>query len=53
MRIPFANVIAIMAGRRATVAYLRSLLGGTVRWEKTPHPVHASMLAAGGRQAAA
>ena len=53
LRIPFANVIAIMAGRRATVAYLRSLLGGTVRWEKTPHPIHASVLVAGGRQAPA
>jgi len=41
-RIPFANVIAIMAGRRATAAYVRSLLGGKVRWEKTPHPRHAS-----------
>ena len=45
-RIPFANVIAIMAGRRATAAYLRSLLGGAVRWEKTPHPVHATALIA-------
>ena len=45
-RIPFANVIAIMAGRRATMAYLRSLLGGAVRWEKTPHPIHASTLIA-------
>ena len=47
LRIPFANVIAIMAGRRATFAYVRSLLGGTVVWEKTPHPVHASALRAG------
>ena len=53
MRIPFANVIAIMAGRRATAAYVRSLLGGTVRWEKTPHPIHASVLVTGGRQVAA
>ena len=53
LRIPFANVIAIMAGRRATAAYLRSLLGGAVRWEKTPHLVHASVLVAGGRQAPA
>lgn len=45
-RIPFANVIAIMAGRRATAAYLRSLLGGAVRWEKTPHPVYATALLA-------
>ena len=45
-RMVFANVIAIMAGRRATAAYLRSLLGGAVRWEKTPHPVHATALIA-------
>ena len=43
-RIPFANVIAIMAGRRALTAYLRSLAGGRVRWEKTPHLRHASEL---------
>ncbi|MCA1661200.1 MAG: glycosyl transferase family protein [Novosphingobium sp.] len=43
-RIPFANVIAIMAGRRATASYVRSLLGGVVTWDKTPHPVHASAL---------
>ena len=44
-RIPFANVIAIMAGRRAFAAYLHSLAGGRVRWEKTPHLRHASELA--------
>ena len=43
-RIPFANIIAIMAGRRATWAYVRALLGGRVRWEKTPHPRHATAL---------
>jgi len=42
LRIPFANVIAILAGRRATFAYVRSLLGGAVVWEKTPHLTHAS-----------
>jgi adsorption protein B len=45
-RMIFANIIAIMAGRRATAAYLRSLLGGAVRWEKTPHPFHATALLA-------
>jgi len=44
-RIPFANVIAIMAGRRALTAYLRTLAGGRVRWEKTPHLRHASEVA--------
>ena len=52
LRIPFANVIAIMAGRRATVAYARSLLGSAVVWEKTPHPVHASTLGASARDLA-
>ena len=46
LRIPFANVIAIMAGRRALSAYLRTLAGGRVRWEKTPHLRHASELVA-------
>jgi adsorption protein B len=44
LRIPVANLIAIVAGRRAFSAYLRSLSGGTVLWEKTVHrghPVHA------------
>ena len=49
-RIPFANVIAIMAGRRATAAYLRSLLGGAVRWEKTPHLVHATAMLSRARE---
>ncbi|HUQ13111.1 MAG TPA: glycosyl transferase family protein [Novosphingobium sp.] len=44
LRIPIANVIAIMAGRRAILAYVRSLLGGRVRWEKTEHRQHATAL---------
>ncbi|HVR90825.1 MAG TPA: glycosyl transferase family protein [Novosphingobium sp.] len=36
-RIPLANLIAIMAGRRALVAYFRSLWSDTVVWEKTRH----------------
>ena len=43
-RMPFANVIAIMAGRRATAAYLRTLLGNAPVWEKTPHTIHASVM---------
>jgi bacteriophage N4 adsorption protein B len=39
-RIPVANIIAIMAGRRALVAYVRSLLGEAVVWEKTGHSHH-------------
>ncbi len=40
LRIPFANVIAIMAGRRALAAYVATLLGEQPRWEKTPHRAH-------------
>ncbi len=40
LRIPVGNVIAIMAARRALLAYLRSLLGGKVVWDKTDHASH-------------
>ncbi len=40
LRIPIGNVIAIMSGRRAFAAYLRSLLGGPVIWDKTMHVAH-------------
>ena len=40
LRIPVANVIAIMAGRRAMVAYYRSLQDGKVVWDKTVHDSH-------------
>jgi adsorption protein B len=46
LRIPLANVIAIMAGRRALVAYSRSLAGGAPLWEKTRHEVHPAALQA-------
>jgi adsorption protein B len=39
-RMPVANVITIMAGRRAFVAYLRTLAGGAVIWDKTEHRDH-------------
>jgi adsorption protein B len=39
-RIPLANVIAIMAGRRALVAYARTLRGAKPRWDKTFHHAH-------------
>ncbi len=45
LRIPVANLIAIMAGRRALFAYIRSLGGERVIWDKTVHHVHpAAML---------
>lgn len=40
LRIPVANVIAIMSGRRALAAYLRSLGGRPVTWDKTVHSTH-------------
>ena len=40
LRIPVANIIAIMAGRRALSAYVRTLLGAPVRWDKTTHFDH-------------
>ncbi len=40
LRIPVANVIAIMAGRRAIVSYMRSLAGHPIGWDKTDHDAH-------------
>lgn len=40
LRIPVANIVTIMAGRRALVAYFRSLRTGQVVWDKTPHEFH-------------
>lgn len=40
VRMPVGNVIAIMAGRRALVAYWHSLFGGAVIWDKTAHHDH-------------
>ena len=37
VRIPLSNIVAIMAGRRAFMAYFRSLWGDGVIWEKTAH----------------
>jgi len=47
LRLPPANIITIMAGRRALASYVRSLLGGRVRWEKTRHETHPAFMAAG------
>lgn len=35
-----ANYIAILAGRRAIFAYVKTLLGSGVSWDKTAHAVH-------------
>lgn len=40
LRIPVANIIAIMAGRRALSAYCRTLAGQLPQWDKTDHAAH-------------
>lgn len=40
LRLPLANVIAIMAGRRAVLAYVRTLGGRAAAWDKTEHDLH-------------
>jgi adsorption protein B len=42
-RIPVSNVIAIAAAWRAMCAYLRSLGGAAIRWDKTSHPDHPAL----------
>lgn len=39
-RIPVANIVAIMAGRRALATYLRDLRGHPLYWDKTAHHDH-------------
>ena len=50
LRVPFANIIAIMAGRRALFAYVRVLLGSAVEWDKTPHFSHPARAEKGRRE---
>lgn len=45
LRMPVANVIAIMAGRRALSAYLVSLRSGRVKWDHTIHLSHPALVA--------
>lgn len=47
LRMPVANIIAIMAGRRALFAYLRTLRGAALHWDKTDHRDHPAVSAAG------
>lgn len=42
-RIPVANIITIMAGRRALAAYMRSLKGQAPQWDKTEHRTHPAL----------
>ena len=44
LRLPLANVIAIIAGRRAVMAYVGTLLGHSLRWDKTDHFIHPARL---------
>lgn len=39
-RIPVANIITIIAGRKALAAYYRSLRTGRIVWDKTAHDCH-------------
>jgi len=43
VRIPVGNVVAIMAGRRALFAYVRTLMGAAPKWDKTAHDAHPVM----------
>lgn len=40
LRIPIGNTIAILASRHAVAAYVRSLCGQPVVWDKTAHALH-------------
>jgi adsorption protein B len=40
LRLPLANVVAIIAGRRAVFAYVRTLGGSVAAWDKTEHDMH-------------
>ncbi len=44
-RVFISNIIAIMAGRRALGAYIRTLSGAPVIWDKTEHRDHPVMAA--------
>lgn len=39
-RLPLANVIAIIAGRRAVFTYVRTLRGRAAAWDKTDHDAY-------------
>lgn len=40
LRVPLANVIAIIAGRRAVTTYIAALAGRVAVWDKTEHDRH-------------
>ena len=45
VRMPVANVIAILSGRRAILAYLATLRGEALVWDKTAHRLHPAQFA--------
>ena len=49
LRLPLANVVTIIAGRRAVFAYARTLGGRAAVWDKTEHDAHpaSGLIAAG------
>lgn len=46
VRIPVANYIAILAGRKALSGYIGTLRGVAVRWDKTSHDGHPALVEA-------
>jgi len=50
-RLPLSNIVAIMAGRRALFAYVRTLGGAPPRWDKTFHDAHPAAMARQARAA--
>lgn len=48
-RLIVSNVITIMAGRRALAAYVRTLRGEQVVWDKTDHSLHPATRTGAGR----
>jgi adsorption protein B len=40
LRMPLANVVMIMAARRAVFSYCRTLAGQALVWDKTEHDIH-------------
>ena len=52
-RVFISNIIAIMAGRRALAAYVGTLRGAAVVWDKTEHEDHPAMVSWSGKVRAA
>lgn len=43
LRIPVGNIIAIVSGRRALAAYVGTLRGKLLYWDKTEHDIHPAL----------